>query len=128
MNYKLIIDCTPTEPRFGGRKVAGQVLSEAWFKVLIYWMSVMLQTEGLKVTKFVIEDEDIKDALSASQSDPSTHSSGSSSPSAYIQDSEIQYFDPSSPQPHDQSHIDSPHEELGSPSKPYSGIEDTKLT
>jgi hypothetical protein len=52
--FEIYIECEGKQPESGNRGVVGVFLSEAWFKVLTYWMTGKLASEGLHVTTFLV--------------------------------------------------------------------------
>ena len=54
--FELFIECIGEQPESGNRGVVGVFLSEAWFKVLTYWLTGKLRSEGLVVTAFYVAE------------------------------------------------------------------------
>ena len=54
--FEIFIECEGKQPESGNRGVVGIFLSEAWFKVLSYWLTGKLASEGLVVKTFVVSE------------------------------------------------------------------------
>ena len=54
--FEMFIEVEGSQPSHGNRGVVGVFLSEAWFKVLTYWLTGKLASEGLVVKTFLVSE------------------------------------------------------------------------